>query len=76
MAVASGAEVAVAGTGVAVAGTGVAVGGTGVAVGGTGVSVGAGVAVGSTYSSRSVIWMVTTRDSDWPNSSVMVTRRE
>ena len=65
-----------AGTGVAVGGTEVAVGGTEVAVGGTEVAVGSGVAVGSTYSSRSSTLMVTTSDSDSPNSSVMVTRSE
>ena len=79
MAVASGAEVAVGGTEVAVAGTEVAVGGTEVAVGGTavaGTAVGSGVAVGSTYSSRSRTLMVSTREALSPNSSVMVTWRE
>ena len=63
--VGSGATVAVGGTEVAVGGTEVAVGGTavgGTAVGGT--AVGSGVAVGSTYSSRSRTLMVTTSDAD------------
>ena len=60
----AGTAVAVGGTEVAVGGTEVAVGGTEVAVGGTEVAVGTGVAVGSTYSSRSRTLMVTTSDSD------------
>ena len=57
-------------------GTEVAVGGTEVAVGGTEVAVGTGVAVGSTYSSRSRTLMVTTREALTPYSSVMVTWSE
>ena len=71
------ATVAVGGTEVAVGGTEVAVGGTavgGTAVGGT--AVGSGVAVGSTYSSRSRTLMVTTREALSPYSSVMVTWSE